>query len=30
MTNAVDGKIMVWELTTGTFQKIEPEAVKDL
>jgi len=30
MTNAIDGSIIVWELTTGGFIKVDPAKVKDV
>lgn len=30
MTNAVDGTVLVWELKSGSFQKVDPALVKDL
>ena len=30
MTNAIDCNILVWELTTGSFTRVDPMKVKDL
>jgi len=30
MTNSIDGQVLVWELTSGGFSKVDPAKVKDL
>lgn len=30
MTNAIDGTILVWELTSGAFTKVDLSKVKDI
>jgi WD40 repeat protein len=30
MTNSIDGQILVWELMSGEFQRIDPARVKDI